>query len=160
MLDLSSNKLTGSDYILTNLLLPNLKSMNLLNNAITSLSPLLGFLSAPQLSELNISRNRLTSLPLLRKAFPALASVHASQNRISELEPEPVKGLQLLDVSGNAITRLDPKLGLLGSQGLRTLLVGANKFRVPKKDVTEKGTETLLAWLKGRIPEQEMQQLG
>ena len=160
MVDLSSNKLTGSDYIVTNLLLPNLKSMNLLNNAITSLSPLLGFLSAPQLSEINISRNRLTCLPLLRKSFPALESVHASQNRISELEPEPVKGLQLLDVSGNAITRLDPKLGLLGSQGLRTLLVGANKFRVPKRDVIEKGTETLLAWLKGRIPEQELQRLG
>ena len=160
ILDLSSNKLTGSDYILTNLLLPNLRSVNLLNNAITSLSPLLDFLSAPQLSEINVSRNRLTSLPLLRESFPALASVHASQNSISELGPEPVKGLKVLDVSGNAITRLDPKLGLLGSQGLRTLLVGANKFRVPKRDVIEKGTETLLAWLKGRIPEQELQRLG
>ena len=160
MLDLSSNKLTGSNYIFTNLLLPNLRSINLLNNAITSLSPLLDFLSAPQLLEINVSRNHLTSLPLLRESFPALASVHASQNSISELEPEPVKGLQVLDVSGNAIARLDPKLGLLGSQGLRTLLVGANKFRVPKRDVIEKGTETLLGWLKGRIPEQELQRLG
>ena len=160
MLDLSSNKLTGSNYIFTNLLLPNLRSINLLNNAITSLSPLLDFLSAPQLLEINVSRNRLTSLPLLQESFPALASVHASQNSISELEPEPVKGLQVLDVSGNAIARLDPKLGLLGSQGLRTLLVGANKFRVPKRDVIEKGTETLLGWLKGRIPEQELQRLG
>ena len=160
MLDISSNKLTSSNYILTNLLLPNLKSINLLNNTITSLSPLLDFLSAPQLLEINVSRNRLTSLPLLRECFPALASVHASQNSISELEPEPVKGLQVLDVSGNAITRLDPKLGLLGSQGLRTLLVGANKFRVPKRDVIEKGTESLLAWLKCRIPEQELQRLG
>ena len=158
-LDLSSNKLTGSSYILTSLLLPNLRSMNLLNNAITSLSPLLDFLSAPQLSEINVSRNRLTSLPLLRESFPALKTLHASQNSISELEPEPVKGLQVLDVSGNTITRLDPRLGLLGSQGLRTLLVGANKFRVPKRDVIEKGTETLLAWLKGRIPEQELQRL-
>ena len=159
MLDLSSNKFTGNNYILANLLLPNLRSMNLLNNAITSLSPLIDFLSAPQLSEINVSRNRLTSLPLLRASFPALVSVHASQNSISELGPEPVKGLQVLDVSGNAITRLDPKLGLLGSQGLRTLLVGANKFRVPKRDVIEKGTETLLAWLKGRISEQELQRL-
>ena len=160
MLDLSSNKLTGSNYVLKNLLLPNLRSLNLLNNAITSLSPLLDFLSAPQLSEINVSRNRITSLPLLRESFPALASVHASQNSISELEAESVKGLQVLDVSGNAITRLDPKLGLLGSQGLRTLLVGANKFRVPKRDVIEKGTEALLAWLKGRISEAELQRIG
>lgn len=160
ILDLSSNKLTGSGYILTPLSLPNLRSMNLLNNAITSLSPLLDFLSASQLSDINVSRNRLTSLPPLRKTFPALAYVHASQNSLSELPAEPVKGLQVLDVSGNAITYLDPKLGLLSTQGLRTLLVGANKFRVPRRDVIDKGTEALLVWLKGRIPEEELQRLG
>ena len=159
MLDLSSNKLTGSNYILKNLSLPHLRSMNLLNNAITSLSPLLEFLSAPQLSEINVSRNRLTSLPPLRGCFPALVSVHASQNSISELLADPVKGLQVLDVSGNAITYLDPKLGLLGSQGLRALLVGANKFRVPRREVIDKGTEALLTWLKSRIPEEELQRL-
>lgn len=160
ILDLSSNKLTGSGYILTPLSLPNLRSMNLLNNAITSLSPLLDNLSAPQLSDINVSRNRLTSLPPLRKSFPALAYVHASQNSLSELPAEPVKGLQVLDVSGNAITYLDPKLGLLSTQGLRTLLVGANNFRVPRRDVIDRGTEALLMWLKGRIPEEELQRLG
>lgn len=161
MLDLSRNKLTGdSCYILTDLSLPNLSSLNLSNNAITSLSPLLDLFSAPQLSEMNVSRNRLTALPVLRKSFPALVSVHASQNSISELPVEPVKGLQLLDVSGNAIARLEPKLGLLGSEGLRTLVLGANKFRVPRKDVIDKGTEAVLAWLKGRIPEGEIQGLG
>ena len=160
ILDLSSNKLTGSGYIRTPLSFPNLRSLNLLNNAITSLSPLLDFLSAPQLSDINVSRNRLTSLPPVRKSFPALAYVHASQNSLSELPAEPVKGLQVLDVSGNAITYLDPKLGLLSTQGLRTLLVGANKFRVPRRDVIEKGTEALLMWLKGRIPEEELQRLG
>lgn len=160
ILDLSSNKLTGSGYIVTTLSLPNLRSMNLLNNAITSLSPLLDFLSAPQLSDINVSRNRLTSLPPLRKSFPALAYVYASQNSLSELQAGPVKGLQVLDVSGNAITYLDPKLGLLNTQGLRTLLVGANKFRVPRRDVIDKGTEALLIWLKGRIPEEELQRLG
>ena len=55
-----------------------------------------------------------------------------------------MKGLQALDVSGNAITHLQPKLGLLGSHGLRTLLVGANKFSVPRRDVIDKGTEAVL----------------
>lgn len=160
MLDLSSNKLTGSSsYVLTDLSFPNLRSLNVSNNAIMSLSPLLDLLSAPQLSEINVSRNRLTSLPVLRKSFPALASVYASQNSISELRVEPVKGLQVLDVSGNAITRLDPKLGLLGAEGLRALIVGANKFRVPRREVVDKGTEAVLAWLKDRIPENEMQGL-
>lgn len=157
MLDLSRNKLTGSScYILSDLSLPNLRSLNLSNNAITSLSPLLGLLSAPQLSDINVSRNRLTSLPVLRKSFPALTSVHASQNSLSELRVEPVRGLQVLDVSGNAIAHLDPKLGLLGAEGLRTLTVRANIFRVPRREVIDKGTEAVLAWLKGRIPEEEM----
>lgn len=160
MLDLSRNQLNGSScYILTDLSLPNLRSLNLSNNAITSLSPLLDLLSAPQLSELNVSRNRLTSLLVLRNSFPALVSVYASQNNISELGVEPVKGLQVLDVSGNAIAHLEPRLGLLGSEGLRTLVVGANKFRVPRRDVIDKGTEAVLAWLKGRVPEEEMQGL-
>ncbi len=160
-LDLSHNKFTGgSCYILSPLSLPNLRSLNLSINAITSLTPLVNFLSAPQLSEINISRNRLTSLPVLRDSFPALIYVHASQNSISELPAEPVKGLQVLDVSGNAITHLEPKLGLLGSQGLRTLLVGANRFRVPRRDVIDKGTEAVLTWLKNRIPEEEMERLG
>lgn len=160
-LDLSRNKLAGSDcYILTDLSLPNLRSLDLSNNAITSFSPLLNFLSAPQLTEINVSRNRLTSLPVLRKSFPVLASVHASQNSISELRVEPVRGLQVLDVNGNAIAHLDPRLGLLGAEGLRSLVVGANKFRVPRREVVEKGTEAVLAWLKGRIPEEEIQGLG
>ena len=72
-LDLSRNKLSGSScYILADLSLPNLRSLNLSNNAITSLTPVLDLLSAPQLSEINVSRNRLTSLPILRKSFPAL----------------------------------------------------------------------------------------
>lgn len=159
-LDLSRNKLAGSSsYILTNLSLPNVRSMNLSNNAITSLSPLLDLLSAPQLSEINVSRNRLTFFPPLRESFPTLASVHASQNSIAELRAEAVKGLQVLDVSGNAITHLEPKLGLLGSHGLRTLLVGANKFRVPRRDVIDRGTEAVLTWLKGRVPEEELQHL-
>ena len=157
-LDLSRNKLTGStSYILTNLSLPNLRSINLSNNAITSLSPLLDLLSAPQLSEINVSRNRLMLFPPLRESFPALVFVHASQNSIAELRAEAVKGLQVLDVSGNAMTHLEPKLGLLGSHGLRTLLVGANKFRVPRRDVIDKGTEAVLTWLKGRLPEEELQ---
>ena len=161
ILDLSRNKFAGSnDYILTNISLPNLRSLNLSNNAITSMALLLDLLSAPQLSEINFSRNRITSLPVLRESFPALVTVHASQNSLSELLVEPVRGLQVLDVSGNAIVRLDPKLGLLGAQGLRSLVIGANKFRVPRREVVDKGTEAVLAWLKGRIPEGETQDLG
>ena len=66
----------------------------------------------------------------------------------------------MLDVSGNEIGQLEPKLGLLGAEGLRTLLVGGNRFRVPRRDVVDKGTEAVLSYLKSKIPDEEMQGLG
>lgn len=58
----------------------------------------------------------------------------------------------MLNLHGNAIAHLEPGLGLLAAQGLRTLVVSGNQFRVPRRDVLEKGTDAVLAWLRGRIP--------
>ena len=159
-LDISDNKLSGASYLPDFLELPKLKSLSISTNAITSLSPLLESLSAPKLAELNVSRNHLTVLPSLRGTFPCLVSIFTSDNSISKLQVEAVRGLQVLDVSGNEIGQLEPKLGLLGAEGLRTLLVGGNRFRVPRGDVVDKGTEAVLAYLKSKIPDEEMQGLG
>ena len=155
-LDISHNKLTGGTYLPIPLSLPKLRSLNISVNALSSLSPLLECLTAPALTELNISRNRLSNLPILRSAFPALTSVLASDNSITDLPIDSVRGLHILDVGSNDISFLKPKLGLLSHEGLQTLLVGANRFRVPRRDVVEKGTEAILAWLRGRIPDDEM----
>lgn len=155
-LDISHNKLSSHTYITTELLLPNLKKLDMSQNSITSFTTLLEYLNAPKLNELNVSRNHLTSLPPLRIAFPSLATILAADNRIAELKVEAVRGLQVLDVSGNEIEHLEPKLGLLANDGMRTLLVGANRFRVPRRDVVEKGTGAILAWLRGRIPDGEI----
>jgi len=159
-LDISHNKLASAKYLFTEMLLPNLTCLDASFNGITSLAPLLEYLSAPNLAELNVSRNRLTTLPPLRVAFSALKTVYASDNSISKLPVESVKGLQVLNVSGNNINHLEPKLGLLDAEGLRTLVLGGNTFRVPRKDVLDKGTVAVLAWLKSRISEDEMLGLG
>ena len=158
-LDLSHNKLSNNNYLGNVLSLLNLKVLDLSFNSITSLNPLLGFLSAPKLTELNVSRNRLTGLPILRNNFPSLTSLFASDNKISELQVEAVRGLQVLDVTGNELGHLEPKLGLLGTEGLRTFLVGGNTFRVPRRDVLDKGTGAVLTYLRGRIPEEELASL-
>ncbi|MDI1486057.1 MAG: hypothetical protein OHK93_004247 [Ramalina farinacea] len=152
-LDLSHNKLATPNYTPHSLHLPKLKHLNLIANAITTLTPLISYISAPSLSELNISRNRLLDLPHLRDYYPALRTLHAADNRIANLRFEAVRGLHCLDVSGNDIESLEPRIGTLGEEGLHTLLVGANRFRVPRRDVVEKGTEAILAWLRGRIGE-------
>lgn len=154
-LDLSHNKLTSTTYIQRPLSLPSLKSLDLTSNSLSSLTPLLTLLSAPSLSTLNISYNRVTSLPVLRTSYPLLTTLYMANNILTEIDVEAVRGLEVLDVSGNSIGHLDPRLGLLAEEGLRTLAVGANVFRVPRRDVVEKGTGALLAWLKGRIPSGE-----
>lgn len=156
-LDLSHNSLTSETYLpsaVHHLSLPHLKSLDISSNTITSLVPLTTILHAPLLTLLNISYNRLPSLPSLplRITFPSLTTLLASNNNISQLEVEVAHGLHVLDLSENAIERLDPRLGLLEKEGLRRLLVGGNRFRVPRREVLEKGTEGLLRWLRGRIP--------
>ena len=153
-LDLSHNKLATSNYTTSSLHLPKLKHLDLKANGITTLAPLVEHISAPCLSELNISRNRLPDLPHLRNNYPALRTLHASDNRIAELHFESVRGLHYLDVSGNDIGALEPRIGMLAGEGLHTLLVGANRFRVPRREVVEKGTEAILWWLRGRIGEE------
>lgn len=156
-LNLAHNKLTSTTYISRSFFLPSLKSLDLSSNSISSLTPLLTLFSAPSLSVLNISYNKLTSLPILRTTYPVLNTLYAANNNLIEINVETVRGLEVLDVSGNSIGHLDPRLGLLAEEGLRTLAVGANVFRVPRRDVVEKGTGALLAWLKGRIPSEEVE---
>ena len=151
-LNLSHNKISGDCYLDHPLRLPQLKVLNISANAIQNPDPILSALSTPSLSEINISRNRLSSLPVFRSHFPCLTSVFAADNSITDLSIKAVEGLHVLDVSGNEINFLEPKIGLL-SEGLHTLLVGANRFRVPRREVVEKGTQAILAWLRDRIPD-------
>ena len=154
-LDLSHNRLHETSYLPVRISLPKLKSLDLSHNTVTSLQPVLDHLSAPLLSELKISRNHLTTLPELRHFYPHLSTVLAADNKLKMLPVAVVEGLEVLDASGNEIEHLDPRLGLLEAQGLRTLLVTANTFRVPRRDMLEKGTGAILAWLRGRIPDHE-----
>jgi len=155
-LDLSHNKFSPTYLTETEpLSLPQLKSLDLTANTLKTLDPLINYLSSPSLTDLTLNRNRLTTLPPLHSTFPALTTVLAADNLISDLPVEAVRGLQVLDASGNDIAHLEPKLGLLGKAGLRTLVVTGNRFRVPRREMVEKGTEAVLRWLRGRITDGE-----
>jgi Leucine-rich repeat (LRR) protein len=151
-LDMSHNKLGKNEaYLTSSITLPFLQSLNLTSNGLTTLDPLVNHLSAPALGTLILPFNRLTKLPLLCKTFPALSTLLASNNAITQLDVEAVRGLRVLDVGSNEIEHLPPKLALLQGQ-LRTLMIGGNKFRVPGWGVLEKGTEEILSWCRKRIP--------
>ncbi|EFQ34391.1 leucine Rich Repeat family protein [Colletotrichum graminicola] len=157
-LSLAHNQLVGESYLTEELDLPVLRELNLVSNHITSLSPLTTHLHAPQLEKMDVSLNRITALPPnLRAVFPRLVVLLAANNHLIDLDPVTIQGMEVVDAGNNDIAHLNPKLGLLGgSGGLKRLEVSGNRFRVPRYNVLERGTEATLRWLRGRVPVAEM----
>ncbi|KAL2126717.1 hypothetical protein VTI74DRAFT_345 [Chaetomium olivicolor] len=166
-LSLAHNQLVGESYFPSTeppLTLPALKELNLAHNHITSLSPLAAHLRAEKLEKLDVSFNRLSSLPLgtaLKDTFPNLVVLLMSNNHVTDLDPDAIRGFRVVDAANNDIAHLNPRIGLLGGTGgLERLEVGGNRFRVPRWNVLERGTEATLRWLRGRVPVGEMEKAG
>ena len=162
-LSLSHNRLSKC-YLKDSLIFPNLTSLSLSANALTSLDELATNLSAPGLTMLELSINRLSHLPVLREIYPRLTTLLAADNQIVDLNVDAIRGMEVVDLSNNDIGHLPPLIGRLGltiGEGgtsregesvLRKLDVQGNRFRVPRWELLEKGTDALLAWLRDRIP--------
>jgi Leucine-rich repeat (LRR) protein len=154
VLDLSKNNIATA--LSSALDLPKLRELRLTGNKLTSLTHLTTHLSAPTLQTLDISNNRLSGpLPVLRYVFPGLISLIACDNRISEVSVEALTGLKTVNLSNNDIERLEPMIGLLAGT-LTALNVEGNKFRVPSYHVLQRGTDTVLAWLRDKVPLEDM----
>lgn len=152
-LNISHNQLVGESYLTEELDLTALKELNVSHNRITSLAPLVTHLKAPNLQKIDISFNRVVSIPILRDAFPSLEVLLISSNHLEDLDPSWVAGLKIVAADNNDIAHLNPRLGL---QGFERLDVMGNRFRVPRWNVLERGTEATLRWLRGRVPVTEM----
>ena len=167
-LDLSHNPLTGSTYLTTPLTLPSLRTLNVISTGMTTLDALTTNLKAPALQSLNISCHRLSGhLPWARAFWPSVTPLLATDNWFSSIDVEAVRGLDVLDVRNNEIEGLPPKLGMLGhstasrAKGgkgrLRSFECSGNRFRVPRWQVVEKGTEAVLRDLRRMIPAGELE---
>lgn len=157
-LSLAHNQLIGENFLEEEMELPALRELNLTSNRITSFGPLTKFLHAPDLEKIDISLNRINVIPLgLKEVFPKLNVLLASGNQLIELDPNTIRGLRIVEVSNNDISHLNPRLGLLGGQGgLQRLEVMGNRFRVPRWNVLERGTDATLRWLRGRVTVADM----
>ena len=154
---MTHNQLVGESFLAEELDLTALKELNLANNRITSLAPLTTHLRAPNLQKIDLSFNRVVSLPVLRDYFPSLTVLLISNNHLETLDPDSIRGLKVVDANNNDIAHLNPRLGLLGGAGnLERLDVSGNRFRVPRWNVLDRGTEATLRWLRGRVPVAEM----
>jgi Leucine-rich repeat (LRR) protein len=150
ILDLSNNEI--EDVSTAPLRLPALSELRLASNKITSLDRLMKFLYAPNLQRLDVSCNQIKGpLPCMRATFPALRVLIASDNQLSEVTAESLRGFTTASLSRNDIAHLPPEIGLL-SDTLVNFDVDANMFRVPSHRILEKGTQAVLAWLRDKIP--------
>lgn len=152
-INISHNRLAGEAFMGEGFEFPALRELHIANNQITSLTPLITLLQAPNLQKLDISFNRIATLPVLRESFPSLDVLLVSNNKLEELDPTSVAGLRVVAADNNDIAHLNPRLGLLNLQRLE---VSGNRFRVPRWDVLERGTEATLRWLRGRVPVAEV----
>ncbi|KAL7622624.1 hypothetical protein AAE478_008137 [Parahypoxylon ruwenzoriense] len=156
-LSMAHNQLTGESWLTEPIDLTALRELSLSSNFITSLKPLTTNLCAPNLQKADFSCNRIVKLPTLRDFFPSLTVLLISNNRLEDLEPDALKGMKVVDVGNNEIAHLNPRIGLLGGTGnLEKFDVMGNRFRVPRWNVLERGTEATLRWLRGRVPVAEM----
>jgi len=140
--NLSHNKMSGDSYLPKKISLRWLTTLSIANNSITSMKPLLDNLDAPRLEQLDLATNKIKDIAGLRPTFPQLTRLYARDNVIEEIPVETVDGMKVLDLAGNSIAALPPKLGLVTT--LRELRVEGNCFRVPRWQVLEKGTESVL----------------
>ncbi|KAI5639930.1 leucine rich repeat domain-containing protein [Phthorimaea operculella] len=76
-------------------------------------------------------------------------------NQLHELDVSPtalanLRKLAVLDLRNNNLRTIPPLLGNFTQ--LRSLELMGNCFRQPRHAILEKGTETILAYLRDRIP--------
>ena len=149
-LNLSSNRL---DMIPPSMigLGTNLQFLNLANNKFEQLPPEIGLLA--NLREICLSCNRFDQVPSCLYGCAKLETLIASDNRITEINVDGLKKLTrltILDLGNNNIGSVPPELGLLTT--IRSLTLDGNAFRVPRPQILVKGTESIMAYLRDRIP--------
>lgn len=152
ILDLSNNPFEAN-YLPDRLELPSLQELSLRNCRLTTFDQLTYNLDSPNLRTLDATANRLSGpVPMLREAFPCMTTLLAGDNRFSAVSAEALQGFHTVNLASNSLQQLPAEIGLLWHEGLKSLEVGSNAFRVPGYRVLEKGTEATMRWLRDRLP--------
>ncbi|ORX54699.1 L domain-like protein [Piromyces finnis] len=148
-LTINFNRITDFPDYLT---LPNLAHLSMTHNLLKEFPENINSSQFPRLLELNLSYNNIKNLPSNRIPFPKLDVLILSKNKIEAIpNPEVFEQLTVLDLSDNSISFIPPKLGLCSK--LQKLQLEGNTFRIPRYQILQRGTASILAYLKDRIPQ-------
>ncbi|KAJ6168403.1 hypothetical protein N7497_001246 [Penicillium chrysogenum] len=126
-LNAQKNRLEGTLIPASVNKLEKLQSLNIANNAVVVFSAG-DALELPNLHTLLIGVNRITHLPCMT-SWQSLLTLSAEENKIAELPQgfEELKSLKKADFTGNSLTRLDERIGLM--ENLASLRVSNNPLR-------------------------------
>uniref|UniRef100_A0A667WNX7 Leucine-rich repeat-containing protein 40 n=1 Tax=Myripristis murdjan TaxID=586833 RepID=A0A667WNX7_9TELE len=97
--------------------------------------------------------HRFKSFPDVLYQIVSLETVLLANNQVGSVDPGSLKRmvhLSTLDLSNNDLLNIPPELGLCTS--LRCLSLEGNPFRTPRAAIVAKGTDSLLEYLRSRIP--------
>ncbi|BFF92870.1 leucine-rich repeat-containing protein 40 [Drosophila madeirensis] len=125
--------------------------LNLSNNLLTDLPKEFGVLNT--LRELNIANNRFAFIPSGLYELQGLEILIASDNHIKELNVSGLKcmpRLSTLDLRNNDIDFIPPILGTLTN--ITHLELVGNPFRQPRHQILMKGTDSIMSYLRDRVP--------
>ncbi|KAF4522135.1 hypothetical protein B566_EDAN012597 [Ephemera danica] len=145
---ISQNKLTSVPGSLAKC--RHLQYIDLSQNCLSDLPKELN--SLERLREINIAQNKYQALPNCLYGMPGLEILMARDNKIAAVDANAlltIPRLAVLDLANNDIQVVPPELGLLR---LSCLELTGNAFRVPRQALLEKGTASVLSYLRDRLP--------
>ena len=129
----------------------HLQYINLGNNQLTKIPAEIGLLQ--NLREICLSFNKFNSIPSELQKCQKLENLMLNDNQITSIDVDGLRSLALLavlDLSNNDIQQVPPQLGTLTQ--LKSLQLEGNPFRVPRPQILVKGTQSIMSYLRDRIP--------
>ena len=129
----------------------HLQYLNFSNNQLTKIPTEISNLG--NLREICLSFNKFREIPASLQACEKLETLLINDNQIQEIDVEGLRKLKLLavlDLSNNDIQQVPPELGTLTQ--IRSLQLEGNSFRVPRPQILVKGTQSIMSYLRDRIP--------
>lgn len=149
-LNLSQNHLKSVPNFLSTCV--RLQYMELSRNLLTDLPECFGQLST--LRELVLSNNQFSNIPSCVYNLDNLEILLVADNKLKKIDVDNLKFLKrlaTLDLSNNNIDQVPPELGNM--KQIRTLEIKGNCFRQPRYAILEQGTDSILSYLRDRIPQ-------
>lgn len=150
-LDVSANQLSEIPVLISQF--DKIVYINVSKNQLSDLPRELALLVT--LRELNVNNNALCNIPRCIFELVNLEILLMADNRIVEIDATDeglanLKRLNTLDLSNNNIENVPPILGRM--KQIRALELTGNKFRQPRHQILAKGTESVMSYLRDRIP--------